>query len=176
MAFSDKVSGVLAKVSASKTLVADGNYGANDVLSESKTEGTAFTFSGVASVKGGGGYITGAKLTLSKSGGITAITPRFQLQLYNAAPTCTLNDNEANTGVLAADVSKHIGDIELGNVSQIGGSPVAEVSSSTNGRLPKPFVCTTESTDIYGVLVILDAETNETAATIATIVLYIEQY
>ncbi len=165
----------LVKVTAQLTLAAAGNYEANDVLSNSTSVGVPFVFKDVAKVAGGGGYIVRAKLTLSKAGGITAITPQCTLQLYTKTPTCNLNDAAINTGVLAADVPFHIGDIEFPALANIGGSPSSERVPSTWGKLPKAFVCNAKLKSIYGVLVILAAETSETSATIATIDLYIEQ-
>lgn len=166
----------LKEISASKTLVAAGNYAANDVLSESATEGTAWTFSNVANENGRGGLIVQATLILSKNGGITAITPRCSLFLFKALPTSNLNDNEANTALLDADKANYIGRIDFDALNQFGGSPTTRATVSTSGGLPIGFVCLTASKTIYGILVLQDAVTDETASTIATINLLVEQY
>jgi hypothetical protein len=167
--------GEIKLITANKTLVADGDYAALDVLSNSKTAGTAFQFANVARYIGGSGYIVKAKVTLSKATGVTAITPRFILMLYNSAPTCNLNDNNANTGVLHADIAKHVGDIEFPPLRNFGGSPQAIVTPSTSGNLPMAFKCAS-SKDLWGVLVTQDAITDETAGMTATIDLEVEQY
>jgi hypothetical protein len=164
------ISGVLVLSTSSKTLVADGNYAANDVLSESKTEGTFWTFTNVARAVSTGGYITKAHILLSKSGGITAITPRLTLLLFSAAPTSELSDNEANTGVIHADVANYLGKIEFEALASIGGS--CESLASPN----LPFICSATVTSIYGILVTQDAITDETASTVATIALLVDQY
>ena len=169
-------SGVLVKSTDSKTLVADGNYLANDVLSESKTAGLVWTFTNVARAVGAGGYIVRAHIMFSKNGGITAITPTTTLFLFSALPTSMLNDNEPNTAVLDADKASYIGKIDFPALSNIGGSPEAVCTPSTPGNLPIAFLCGAALTSIYGILVITTAETAETAATIVTITLEAEQY
>uniref|UniRef100_A0A6M3J4Z2 Uncharacterized protein n=1 Tax=viral metagenome TaxID=1070528 RepID=A0A6M3J4Z2_9ZZZZ len=165
----------LKKVSVSKTLIADADYAANDVLSENKTTGTSWTFSGIANSNGRGGYIVKAHIIFSKSGGITAITPRCCLFLFSATPTSVLNDNAANTGVLDADKANYIGRIEFPALTSYGGTPTAVVTPSTVGNLPLAFQCATAATQIYGILITLDAITAETASTIVTINLIAEQ-
>lgn len=169
------------KVSAApKVIVAAGNYDANDVLSESASVGTVWTFPDAVKVAGGYGAIVGAKITWSKSGGIGALATacRCLLKLYKTATlACNLNDNVANTGVMAADVPNHIGDIEFEGLKNFGSAEAwfSEASPSTGGRLPKWFKAGALVKDIYGVLVLLDAETNETAGFTCSIDLYIEQ-
>ncbi len=172
-----QVAGTPFKVTASKTLIADGNYAQYDVLSEHKTAGTAFTFGGIARTNGGSVLIGRAEIIFSKAGGITAITTLTKLQLYNTVPTCNLNDNGPNTGVLAADVAKHEGDINFPALDGAdGGSPRSNATPSSCSDLPMIAKCATADDALYGVLEFLQAETNETAGTIVTINLYGEQY
>lgn len=167
---------MLRKVSASKTILATGDYVYNDVMSEGSNQvGTAWTFSNPALSDGKGGWITGAHITFSKTGGITALATRLCLLLYKAMPTSQLYDNYPNTGCIAADVNNYIGRINFPALSEAGGSPDAIAGPSTYGNLPLPFVCATNDNAIYGILVTLAAETGETASTVATIDLYIEQ-
>ena len=170
--------GRLIRVSTNKTIVADGDYAANDVLSESKASGTAWEFKNCARANGRGGYITRASIIFSKNGGITTITGRYSLLLFNATPTSNLNDNGANTAVLDADKALEIGRIDFPALSSYSaaGSPFSQCTPNTAGGLPLGFVCGSGETSIYGILVALDAEANETASTIVTINLLIEQY
>ena len=171
---------MLKKITASKTLVAAENYTANDVLTNSASyPGTAaalvWTFDRPALSDGKGGMIIDAHVSFSKTGGITAITPRLALLLFTSLPTSQLYDNYANTGCIAADVSNYVGVILFNSLGNVGGSPETTASPSTFGNLPRSFVCAGDANVLYGILVILDAETNETAGTVTTIDLYIDQ-
>ncbi len=166
---------MLKKVPASKTLVAAGDYAANDVLSDKAAyPGTAaalvFTFSGCAISDGRGGRIRTVQITLSKSGGITAITPILALLLYSSLPTSELYDNYPNTGCIAGDKGNYVGSIIFGALSNVGGSP-----ETTYAAEPISFVCATNDKALYGILVTTEAITDETAGTVVTIDLYIEQ-
>ena len=160
--------GEIKTITVQKTLPAAGDYSANDVMSESATVGTAWKFADIVN-SGGCGEIIGAQLILSKSGGITAITPQCTLFLFSAPPTSQLNDNLANTAPLDADVASYLGKIEFNPLSNNGGSPDVVATPSTAGALPLPFCADPKYKDIWGILVIATAEANETAATVATI-------
>lgn len=170
----------LISVSTSKTLAAAGDYAANDVLSEHATTGTCWTFDAIVRNNGGSGYITRAHAVWSKSGGMTNVTPRISILLFNATPTSVLNDNVASTAVLHADKTAYVGRIDFPAMSVIGtsgtASPESVCTPSTSGNLPMAFICDSADDALYGVVVILDAETNETAASQLTIKLIIEQY
>lgn len=163
-------------IQTSKTLVAAGNYTANDVLSEDADngEGTCWTFEDVARAVGGAGRIHSANIAMSKSGGITAITTVLALILFTTTPTSELDDNAANTGPIHADISTYIGTIIFPALSQYGGSPSARATGAS-ANLPLDFVCESADADIYGILVTTADESSETASTVATITLYVEQ-
>jgi hypothetical protein len=166
----------LVKVSANKTIAAAGDYAANDVVSESATVGTVFTFSGMARVSGMGGSIRRAKIIFSKASGMgLTLAARCRMRFYNALPTCVLNDNIANTGVLNADRANYAGYLDFGILFSDGGSPEASLALGQS-NLPLDYVCAAADTALYGVLTFLDAEANETASMICTIDLYVEQY
>jgi len=145
----------LKTVSVTKTCEADGAYVADDVISESDTPGagTAWTFAAMARGNGGGGEIVKA-IAVSET---TALTPKLTLFLFNATPTCELDDNAANTAVLKADISSYVGKIDFPAMEDLGtGCSEAIVTLADGGNLPLPFVCASDDDDLYGVLVTRD--------------------
>ncbi len=167
-------SGVLKTVSVTKVLSAITVYNAADVLSESATASTAtcWTFSAIARANAASGYITKAHV-ISET---TAITPRLVLYLFNVIPTCELDDHQANTALLHADLAKYIGRIDFPAMSENGtGDAEAIATPSTYGNLPLAFDCAAGADDIFGVLVTLDAFTQDPGDDM-TINLTVEQY
>lgn len=160
------------RVSVTKALAAAGNYAAEDVLSESATDGagTAWTFANAAP-SGGSGYIVGATALLET----TALTPRITLYLFNATPTSELDDNAANTAVIHADASKYIGRIDFDALQDLGGDSEAVATPSTSGNLPMKFVLAAGATSLFGIAVTRDAITGENATDDLVITLFIEQ-
>lgn len=143
-------------VSVTKVCEAEGQYHAEDVISETDTasEGTAWTFSAIARQNGGSGYITEARVVSQT----TALTPRLTLFLFNATPTSELDDHEPNTAVIWADRTSFQGQIDFPALSDLGtGSSAAVASASTFGNLPLPFACASGCDDLFGVLVTKDA-------------------
>ena len=168
--------GNLKVIKDSKTLAAAGNYTANDVLSENATVGTPWRFKNISKNDGRGFRINTAHQIWSKSGGITAITPRTTLFLFSQLPTSELRDNEANTAVLYADKGNYLRRIDFPALSNLGGSPETICTPSTYGGLPLDITLAAGLTDIYGILVIVDAETNEATSTVVDITLAVEQF
>jgi len=162
--------GVLKKVSVTKALVG-GAYSAEDILSESTTEGTFWTFSAIARADGASGYIVRAQAICET----TNITPRLTLFLFNATPTCAKNDNVANTALLHADLANYVGRIDFPALEDLGGDSMALCTPGTTGNLPLAFTCASGADDLYGVLVTRDAVT-PSAGDDMTIILQIEQY
>ena len=160
-------------VSVTKALVAAANYDANDVMSENASSGTAWTFSGVASGKGGSGTIVKA-IALFET---TALTPGLTLFLFSALPTSALNDNVANTAVLHADEANFVGRITFPAMADLGtGDSEAIVTSSlTSGNIPLTFNCATGDDALYGVVVTRDAITGEAAGEDLIIKLTVER-
>ncbi len=164
---------VLKRVSVTKVLSANGAYAIGDVLSESHTNtvGTAWTFSAIARANGGYGYIVKAQV-LSET---TNLTPRLTLFLYNATPTCELDDNAGNNGVLNADLSKYVGKIDFPAMDELGGDSESLATPSTVGNLPLAFECASGSSSLVGVLVTRDAFTQGVLDDM-TVILTAEQY
>ncbi len=160
----------LVSVSVTKALAAAGDYSAEDVLSESASAGTAWTFSDIVKNKGGTGYITKAQAICET----TNLSPRLTLFLFSSTPTCNLNDNVANTTLLHADLDNYIGRIDFPIMEDLGGDSETIATPSTVGNLPLGFNCATNSTSIYGVLVTRDAITGEVATMDMTVNLTIE--
>lgn len=159
-------------ISTTKALAAAGNYDANDVLSESASAGTAWTFSGAALRNGGFGVITKVVALLET----TALTPGITLYLFKATPTSALNDNVANTAVLHADAANYLGRIDIPALSNTGaGDSEATVPTPTSGEFHFEYECAADDTDLYGIAVTRDAITGETATDDLIIKLFVRQ-
>jgi len=146
-------------VSVTKALAAAANYGAEEVLSENATTGTAWTFSSVVTTNGGTGTIIKA-IALFET---TALTPGLTLFLFNVTPTSAVNDNVANTAVLHADEANFVGRITFPAMADLGtGDSEAVVTPSlATGNIPLAFNCAVGDTALYGIVVTRDAITGE---------------
>lgn len=152
------------------TIPAAGNYAANDVVSDSTSAGTAWDFA-VAPRKGFAGYITYAQLLCSA----TSVASRFRLYLFKNTPTSNLNDNVANTAIAAADIDESVGYIDFPTTSSKGGYAESQVTIG-DPTCPMKFNCDQDDDTLYGILVVLDAETNESASMTVQITLTAEVY
>ena len=161
------------EISVTKAVAGAGNYAAEDVLSESATNGagTAWNFANCGLGKGNSGVITKAIVSCET----TALTHRLTLYIFKAAPTSELDDNAANTAVLNADIANYVGRIDFPALEDLGGNSEAVASPSTGGNLPLEFVCASGDGDLYGILVTRDAITGETANDDYTIKLFVRQ-
>jgi hypothetical protein len=161
------VGGKTCTVSTQKILAAAGDYGAEDVLSESATNGvgTDWDFVDIAKSIGGNGYITKALVLCST----TALTPRITLYLFAAPPTSELDDNAANTAVATADLANYIGRIDFNAMEDLGGMSGSIATVSTLGNLPLAYNCDESSDTLYGIAVTRDAITGEAASMTLTI-------
>jgi len=165
--------GNLKTVSVTKALAAAGDYAAGDVLSESAGAGTAWTFSAIARSNNASGFIVRA-IALCQT---TALTPRLTIFLFHTLPTCTLNDNAANTAVLWADRANFVGSIDFPAMESLGtGVSMSVATPSTLGKAPLGFNTTADTDDLYGVVVTRDAITGESAVMNLVISLTAEQY
>jgi hypothetical protein len=163
----------LITITTTKAVAAAGNYAAEDVISNSASAGTVWTFDTIAKVNGGTGYIVKAQVICET----TAQVQRLTLYLFNSSSvTCAVNDNVANTAVVHADKAYYLGKIDFPAMEDLGGDSETVATPSTTGNLPLAFNCATADDAIYGVLVTRDAFTNETATDDYTIVLTVEQY
>lgn len=163
--------GVQKVVSVTKAIAAAGNYTAEDVLSESATAGTVWTFDAVVRANGLSGYISKAQVLCET----TAQTPRLTLYLFKVTPTSNLNDNVANTAVLHADEANYLGKIDFPAMEDLGGDSDTVATPSTVGNLPLAFVCEYNDDAIYGILVTRDAITGEAAGADYIIKLTVDQ-
>lgn len=160
----------LISVAVEKQLAAAGNYGANDVLSESASAGTSWVFTDSAHIAGGAAKIIRALLSTE----VATQTFGARLYLYTIAPTCNLNDNVANDGPNVADKEEFIGVITFGNQAIGLGGGTLPFSEAILAQ-PLPFICATADKDIYGVLVTEDAFTDESATQKVVVKLWMEQ-
>ncbi len=166
-----KVSGVLKTVTTFKYLVG-GLCSAEDVLSESVSVATPWTFPDMARLNGGGGYIVKATALLQT----TALTPRLTLFLFRETPTSTLLDNVANTAVILGDRHIFVDCIDFPAMEDLGtGMSQAIATPSGFNNLPIPFECAYNSSGLKGIVVARDAVT-PTALDILQISLTVEQY
>ena len=128
---------------ATKTLEAEGSYTADDVISNSDTNGvgTAWEWDFEDS-----GEITGCLVVHATTG----IEPRIDIQLYSKYPTCELDDNTEGTGPVTADVPYYLGTIENAALKDIGTAGLSHrtTTTSTVGGLPISHWCK----KIYGVV------------------------
>ena len=160
-----------AEVSVTKALAAAANYAAEDVLSESASAGTAWTFSAVHPDNGGKGKIVKAVILWET----TNLTPGIDLYLFSAAPTSNLNDNVANTALLYADEANYVGKIAFPALADLGGvSEAIATPSLATGNLPLHFQCGASANDLFGIAVLRDAVTGEAAGEDMVIKLTVE--
>ena len=112
-------------------------YTAKDAVSNSTSAPAALTFTGLARLAGGSGYIVKARLMTSQA----ACTAAFKLHLFNATPT-PINDNAAYT-LLYANAASRIGTIEFGACQTEGaGSTAANATLAPgSGNVPLAFKC-----------------------------------
>lgn len=142
----------------SKLLAAATDYTAEDVMSESATTGTVFSFKDMARKNGGSGVINKAVAFCSKTG----LTPRITLYLYNRVPTSiNLYDNLANAGPSRTDWPIFVGQIDFLAMEDLGGGSTSVVTTGTYGNLPLPYKCIDRG--LYGIAVTRDGITGEEA-------------
>jgi len=144
------------RVSATKTRLANTTaYGANDVVSEHATTGTLWKFTNIARKPGGSGYIVYGRITTDE---VTVQGVRYRLYLFNSsAMTGVKNDAATNTEPVYADESLRVGviDFDAMDISQTS----ANSSESQRDDLRLAYTCATDSRDLWGLLVVLDALT-----------------
>jgi len=153
--------GTQAEITVEKTRPADTTlYTDEDVISESTSAGTAFTFSAAVFQNGGSGRITKAVIQCDD----TNIVPVMTMYLTNVVPTGNLDDNAANTNpVYATESDNYIGRLDWAAMEDLGGASES-VLVAADGKMPLPFVCASGDTALYGVLVIRSAAHTPTSA------------
>lgn len=146
----------LVMVPAIKHIRANDAHTAEDVVSESATdgEGTCWEFPHCVRKNGGAGRIVGATVLAET----TNIGGWFSLLLHTKTPTAELDDAVTNTAPIAADRDFYAGRIDFAACTDLGGGfQDQEASPSTVGRLPKYFTCAPNDTSLYGITVIRNA-------------------
>ncbi len=157
-------------VSVSKTIAAGGNYDANDVLSNSASNGagTDWDFEDCARGNGGSFEIRGVRFYCSAGG--VALTPR--LHLFTTAPTTSEMDDAATFNLTTADRTKYKGYIE----PSAAFADMGDFAFAQNDDLAKQITCASGSRDLYGILETRTAETGESANMTITVELEIIQF
>lgn len=147
-----EVGGRTVVASASFTRPADTTaYTAKDTVSNSTSVPTVLTFSNLARIAGGSGYITKARLLTNQS----TNTARFRLHLYHTAPTA-INDNSPFT-LLWANRAIRVGYIDFDAATTEGTG--SDSASALNSVIRLAFSCTSASRTLYGALEAIDAFT-----------------
>jgi hypothetical protein len=152
------------------TLAAAGDYAALDVLSQSASNGVgvAWVIPGAGRVNGGAGRIVGGVITTS----VAAFAAKFRMYVFDANPSASELDDNAALSIAAADRTKLIGTLQWAtDGTNVGGVSLNELTNT----LALPFKCAAASTDLYGILVTVDAETNESAGMTVDVELLVEQ-
>lgn len=138
------VGGITAVVEANKTRPADTTqYAAGDVINESTTAGTVWTFANCGRTNGGTGIVLGAVLTVSTDPTTDYDT---ELWLFDAEPA-TANDNAAFAPT-DAELRDLVCIIEF-DTAFAGSGNLAYQKLGLNAA----FKCATDAKDLYGVLV-----------------------
>lgn len=157
---------------AAKDLAAAADYSANDVLSDHVTAGTAWYFPHVARKAGGTFTITKATAMLS----VTALPDRLTLYLFTQPPVSVLNDNVANTAVVAKDVAGYVGRIDFPAMNSLGtGHSEAIATPDTGANVPLEGKCDPKDDGLYAIAVTRDAEANEAVGMRLTFKLFSRQ-
>lgn len=139
-------------ITASKTRPADTTaYTAGDVVAESTSAATVWTFAGAARALGLGGILQGAVFIDSVA---QSTKPDLELYLFDTAVT-TQNDNAA-WAPTDADMEKCLGFIAFpsGLFKTGSGNGVVNVEG-----IAKVFQCASTSQDLFGILVVRNAYT-----------------
>ena len=145
----------MIEVTTEKALAAAANYADEDVLSESATTGTAWTFSNVGSENGRVVFLHKSIISIET----TDLTPVLNLFLFNITPTGTTNDNVPNNNPILGDKEELQCQIAFPAMTNEGGISYAQVIHNP----PIPIGLATGDKDLYGILTTGSAITNEAA-------------
>jgi hypothetical protein len=140
-------------VTTNKTRPADTTaYAAGDVVNESTSAGTVWTFAAMGRYNAGTGRIVGARLV---SDADVATEGDFELWLFSSS-VATVNDNAA-WAPTDAEMRNLVGTIAFGSTPKVGSGNVAYQVQEGSGGLPIRYKCGAGLTDLYGVLVVRNA-------------------
>ena len=169
------------QVAALKALAATTNYAQYDILSESASAGTVWTFdlSAYGFPEGGSGEILGA-LIYAKN---TQVTHLSTMKFYNTdSLSANLNDNAQDTSPHASDMYSgttpyvnYFGKIQFGALAKKGSGGTENQVGSGDGYVPIPFKCASGDAKIYGILRTDSAETAELASGEYVVILNVRQ-
>ena len=148
-----EVGGRTIRVAATFARPADTSaYAALDTVSTSTSAPVVITFSNMARINAGSGYITKARIMTDQK----TNTARFRLHLFHTAPTLT-NDNAAFP-LLWADRANRVGKIDFGAMTSEDATN-STCAESLNESVRLSFTCEAANTALYGILETLDAFT-----------------
>lgn len=152
-----EVGGRTVRVAATFARPADTSaYAALDTVSTSTSAPVVITFSNMARVNAGSGYITKARIITDQK----TNSARFRLHLYHTAPTLT-NDNAAFP-LLWADRANRVGKIDFSPMTTEDATN-STCAESLNDAVRLSFTCEAANTALYGILETLDAFTPASA-------------
>lgn len=147
------VGGKSSRVSASLSRPNDTTaYASGDAISDSTATPTYLTFSNVASVPGGSGYI----VKLRGMTDLKTFTGKVRLHLFHTAPTA-VNDN-AVYPLLWSNRANRIGQIDLSAFSTED-STSSTAAHSSNADIRLHYQCASGSRDLYALVESLSAVT-----------------
>ncbi len=150
---------VTATCNGANTIAAAGDYAANDIISNSATDtqGKAWKFTGLARAASLTGTIIEAKIETSVAG----FVPRTRWFLFSADPTTTERDDNAAFGangeINSADRAKFLCRFDLPAMIDNGDQSWADLASINR------WYQGDASGDVYAIIILLDAATNESA-------------
>jgi hypothetical protein len=164
------------RVDASSTITRPADttaYASGDLIANSTSAGSvnALEFAGCARVKGGSGWVTGARVQKSTN---TVTSVAMRLHLFTTVPTFTsAGDNSAISSVVVATDKNYIGFIDLPTFT--GFSAVAwGTGGPGDGRSVLSFEAAAAGTSLYGVLEARGAFTPGSAE-VFTVAIWVEQ-
>lgn len=127
-------------------------YAALDTVSTSTSAPVVITFSNMARINAGSGYITKARIMTDQK----TNTARYRLHLYHTAPALT-NDNVAFP-LLWANRANRVGKIDFSPMTTEDPTN-STCAESMNDSVRLSFTCEAANTALYGILETLDAFT-----------------
>jgi hypothetical protein len=161
----------LRAVSATFAAAAAGNYADNDVISNDAGAGLGdpMEFRFAVGRTGGAAKLVSATLQCNED----SLLATSELFLFSQAPTTAteMDDNAAWGGVAAAELPYFLGSFTFAALADIGAGSFATPATLTPAA---PMLIRAEATSIFGILVLRDAEINETAGMTVTVTLFVD--
>ena len=156
----------LRKATATLTAAAAGNYGANDVISNSATDtaGLPLTITNIARKHNDVVTIYGITAVCSED----SVLFRARLHFFDTIPAVTAVEMDDNAAFAITTSTGYLGAVLLDAFADMGGVSLAE-----NHTLRRMFACAEGDRNLYVVVETLDAETNETASMTIKFDLYV---